>query len=288
MLFTDRKAISQYAVSQGIGFREDRSNNETKYLWNRIRHEIMPHILSANPDFLKSISTTAGQVRKIEGFWNENLCRIRQAIIHESEDVIFIDFRQLTSLESPSLVAWEILSPYGFTASAIRDILASVSRDSGRKFLSKTHRLIKDRDNLIITKIKNGKGTKSEYSIDLNAGPGLERNDLPVPLRIHEENIRNDFSIPVSPTIACLDRNKIGSSLILRKWRSGDTFYPLGMNRKKKLSDFFIDIKLSIPAKENTWLLCTGDKIVWVVGLRVDNRFRITGRSKRILRVEMI
>ena len=166
--------------------------------------------------------------------------------------------------------------------------------ESGKMFFSKTFRLVVNRDEWIISPVgdkaigakrKDQAGKRVESSL---IEEGVRKVSKPLPLRFTVTEIDKNFEIPDSPAMACLNLAKIVFPLTLRKWKQGDAFYPLGMNKKKKLSDFFIDMKFSIPEKENCWLLCSGNQIIWIVGHRIDHRYRITPRTKQILQVEFL
>ncbi|MCK9202990.1 MAG: tRNA lysidine(34) synthetase TilS [Bacteroidales bacterium] len=295
MLFTSRKEIETYAFSHPISWREDRSNSETKYLRNKIRIEILPLMKSINPDFLNGITGAIHQIRNIEAIWKDEVNRTRQKIIHETGHEIRIDIPKLARLKPLQPLAWELLSPYGFNETVIHDLLSSLQKESGKVFFSKTYRLIKNRDELILEPLgisvsdspsghSRYAGPEQQYLIDY----GDFITETPLSLRFSIKTIDQKFEIPLTPSIASLNLSRLSFPLILRRWQTGDTFYPFGMNKKKKLSDFFIDHKFSLPDKENCWLLCSGKQIVWVIGYRIDHRFRITSRTEKILQVELI
>jgi len=160
------------------------------------------------------------------------------------------------------------------------EVFQSLNTESGKLFFSKTHRLIKDRQKLFVTKL-----AENEARIFY-----VESNDLELfePFDIKSEKLTGkDFKIRKEPNIACLDLDKLEFPLLVRKWQEGDYFQPLGMTGFKKLSDFLIDEKIPLHQKENTWLLCSGEKIVWVMGLRIDNRFKVSPQSQYIYKMEI-
>jgi tRNA(Ile)-lysidine synthase len=157
-----------------------------------------------------------------------------------------------------------------------------MGRQSGKVFLSATHRLVKDRENFVITALKKDIG-KQEYFISRN----LKAIEDPLKMQFTVTNLKAGTEIPKAPNIACFDLDKLKFPLKIRRWQKGDHFYPFGMKGKKKLSDFYTDKKFSLVDKENVWLLCNGDHIIWVIGHRNDNRYRITGKTKRMFRVDV-
>jgi tRNA(Ile)-lysidine synthase len=172
-----------------------------------------------------------------------------------------------------------MLSEFGFGGSLLDDILSSIDGPPGKQFFSPTHRLVKDREELILTPL--GDDEKRRYYLELESGQIFDPVDLEW---IIVENTEK-FSIPKDPNIACLDLDLLDFPLILRRWEKGDSFNPFGMKGMKKISDFLIDEKVSLPDKEKTWLLASGQKIVWVVGYRIDDRFRINPSTSQVLMI---
>ena len=152
--------------------------------------------------------------------------------------------------------------------------------------LSSTHRLILDRDKIIVIPNKNPSG-KEETNLEFEIIEATKKITTPVKLTFKKQLKDKDFLIDPSPLFAFFDLKKITFPLLLRKWRRGDRFYPFGKNQEKKLSDFFIDEKFSIPDKEDVWLLCSGNAIIWIVGHRTDNRFRLTAATKEVLKIAL-
>jgi tRNA(Ile)-lysidine synthase len=174
-----------------------------------------------------------------------------------------------------------LLKDYNFTSPVISDLIDGLEGPSGSSYLSKTHRITRDREKLIIQPLKDS-STRKFYIED----PYREINE---PLQIEMDVLpkNKQFRISADPSIAFLDLDRLEFPLIIRKWEKGDYFRPLGMKGLKKLSDFFIDIKLPLPEKENTWLLTSGPEIIWVIGIRIDDRFKISPDTKRILRIRI-
>ena len=174
----------------------------------------------------------------------------------------------------------EILTEYNFNSAVVEEIFLCLEGDSGKQFYSKTHRLVKDREKLFISTVEE-KENKIFY---------IEHDDIELfePFDINiEKRYGKDFKIRKEPNIACLDLEKLEFPLLIRKWQQGDYFQPLGMIGFKKVSDFFIDEKIPVHEKENTWLLCSGEKIVWVMGQRIDNRFKITEKTGKVIKIEI-
>ena len=184
----------------------------------------------------------------------------------------------LNNLSNPETYLYEFLKPFSFGFPATQEILAAIlSKSIGAQFYANEYVLLVDRENLILT-IKQAPAVK-EFFIQAETG------ELTEPLQL-KWDVLNFFELEKNPNIALLDFEKLHFPLEIRKWKMGDVFFPLGMTGKKHLSDFFIDLKLNRFQKENTWLLVSEKEIVWIIGLRIDNRFKVTENTKKILRIE--
>ena len=282
LLFTSRKEIEQYATKYQVPYREDHSNNETKYLRNKIRHELLPIIGAINPEFTRGLSNTIRKIYDFEQIGIRVLEEGRKRLtMNEGGDSVIMIANLL--LESPiESFAWEALSPFGFNESQVQNILACLLKEGKRVFLSPSYRLVKDRGKLVINKIQ----TKSlERAVMINYFTRKKSVTTPFPLVFTREKKVNKYVIPATGTIASLDFDKLQFPLSVRKWQHGDAFFPLGMKKKKKLSDFFTDQKIPIKEKEQTRVLCSGKDIVWIIGHRIDHRYRVTSATREILSI---
>ncbi len=280
LLFATRNEIVQYSDNNDLSYCEDSSNVQIKYKRNKIRHQIIPEFEELNPDFIDSFSQTINQIEEAYEIFENMVKKKKELMVTEIGDKTLIDIHKLRNLSNITTYLYEFLRPYHFPSQIIPDIIESLEGISGKQFLSSTHRLIKDRNHLIITPQK--KDTTKKYYID------KETKELTQPLRLffRKFSMKPNLKIPFSADIAWVDASNLEYPLIIRKWKAGDYFYPLGMEDPKKLSDFFIDEKLSLVEKENLWILTSGDKIVWVLGKRIDNRFRIREKTNEILEIK--
>ena len=299
MLFSFRSDIKSFACQNNIAYRDDSSNESVKYLRNKIRHELIPVLKEINPDLLSGMTETIHRIRDFEMIGEKEIRARRKEVIKTETNRITIDIQKLRTLHPLQSYAWEFLSPFGFNPTQINDIVASLEKESGKKFGSPTHHLIKDRKKLIIVPASGlsnrktsdnaeGKGCSPDKKCVFFIEKKARSIDHPICLKISLKKISSKYQIPSGREYASLDFNKLEFPLILRRWNAGDAFFPYGMNKKKKLSDFFIDQKFSLDDKVHTWLLCSGSKIVWVVGHRIDHRFRITTRTRNILRLSCL
>ncbi|MFC2152824.1 tRNA lysidine(34) synthetase TilS, partial [Bacteroidota bacterium] len=282
LLFASRNEIVEYIDKNDLSFREDSSNSSVKYSRNLIRNEIIPLFEKINPKFRETITENISRLKEVKKIYVDNVEKTRQLIMHEENKRILINLEQLKQLDPLSSFLYEFLKPFGFSNLQVSDIIESLDGIPGKQFFSLTHRLIKDRIDLIIEEISAV--DKKFYYIDTDT----ETIHSPLSLNFSKIEINNDFKIDKNNSLGFFDLDKIQFPLILRKWKKGDYFMPLGMSNLKKLSDFFIDSKLSLSDKENTWILESSNKIIWIVGLRIDERYKINENTRNILRIEII
>ncbi len=280
LLFASRLEIEKYAVDNNLDFRFDSSNDDVIFKRNKVRHQILPLMEELNPSFRTSLKNTIRNLNQTEEVFLTKIEEVREFLISYDEAGISIDIEKLGALSPKSLYLYEILRPFNFNSEIIDDILQA--RISGSQFFSHSHRLVVDRVKYIITPIE--KEIPKFFYIE----EGQERIFDPIELKISVEEYSEGYKIPRSLRTVAFDFMEIEFPIVLRKWKQGDFFRPFGMNGYKKLSDFFIDEKMSIPEKENAWVMLSGTKIMWVVGKRTDDRYRVTEDTKKILKIEVI
>ncbi len=278
LLFANQQDIINYTETQKLQFREDISNQDTKIIRNKLRHEILPLLTEINPAANNNILNTIGNLYASQLLMSQKIEEYRKLLTRVKKRSIIINISNVQQLELGEIVLYELLRDYNFNASQANDIYKAMNGESGRVFLSKTHQLVKDRNNLIINKIRNNEFTAliDENQMELKLP---NSNFLTIESRLVDKN----YNIPKQNHHIALDYNKLKFPLKIRTWRNGDFFYPLGMRQKKKLSDFFINEKYSIIDKQNALLLLSGDDIVWIIGKRIDNRYKITNKTRKVL-----
>ena len=180
-----------------------------------------------------------------------------------------------------STYLFEILKPYHFNGEVVSEILKSLDAQSGKQFLSPTHRAVLDRGCIVVK--KRSAISQERYYLEGDCS----HIEKPICLSLKSADRTESFSISASPKTAMIDRDKLQFPLILRKWQKGDYFQPLGMKGMKKLSDFFVDEKFSLDDKENAWLIANGEEVVWIVGTRLDDRYKITATTTKLLILEL-
>lgn len=280
LLFATREEILRYCTAEGLTYREDSSNKTTKYSRNRIRHEIIPEFQKINPQFLETMAKNIDRFCSAYTLFESMISEIRKRLLIKHGEDWFIPLPLLNEYPESYTILYELLKPFRFSADVVSDIFSSIGTESGKVFYSDRYKAVKDRHKLIITKLETSE--LKRYYID-------RENisiDAPVNLFFYVQDIDPSFRIPADPNVACIDYDLVEFPLILRKWQSGDFFKPLGFGHYKKLSDFFIDRKYSLVDKEQTWLLTSAEQIVWVVGARLDDRFKVTDQTKKMLMIE--
>ena len=272
-----RAAIEDYAKANNLQWREDSSNASDKYLRNQIRHHLVPMLKELNPDFLKVFGMTQEYLQQAQELVSDAASMVYQQVAREEEDTIYFDLKQLLRLPNYASYLYQWLKEYGF--SAWDDIYNLVDSQSGKQVFSSEYRLLKDRDFFILSPIQEPE--KEIYFIEKN------QDKVKIPLKLQFCKVA-DINKADSSAIF-VDESKLSYPLVLRKWQEGDFFYPLGMKGKsKKVSKFFKDEKMALLDKENTWLLCSNEAIVWVIGMRADERFKVENITNTILKIELI
>jgi len=281
LLFASREQIRFYAGERQLRYREDSSNSSRKYTRNKVRLDIIPAMEEINPGFIQVMSENIERIRESAQILHTAVEEKRRELFREHGELIRITISELKGLEPRNTWLYELFSVYGFTQLQCQHISDMFYSGSGKQSVSPTHRLYKDREELIITP------TREEHFERYYIDSPMHLASLPFPMDLEELSASELDAFPTSPEIACLDLDRLVFPLTIRRWLHGDYFVPLGMTQMKKVSDFFIDEKLSVPEKARSWILVSGNKIAWIMGQRIDNRFRITPESKRILRLTM-
>jgi len=279
MMFTSREMIMAFALERNIVWRDDRSNKSRKYVRNKLRHDVLAELYKINPQFSFKLNESISHLRDVEMIYNYHMAGVTADLVQHTPEGILISIDWIYEYEPHETYLFELLKPYGFTFSVVKEIVHSLDTFSGKVFYSSTHRLLRDRENFIIQPLTELRAEPSDSEVVL-LQRDLAQLDLPITLFANETDQINDLPMGKA-SIACLDIDKLVFPLKLRKWKRGDWFMPLGLKGKKKLSDFFVDQKFSLAEKEKSWLLVSGEDIVWVVGKRIDNRFRITSKTKK-------
>jgi tRNA(Ile)-lysidine synthase len=276
LLFAKRNELETYANQHGIDFVTDYTNLENDYTRNYFRNTILPLVSESYPEAAKNVLKNIQRFRETEILFGQAVEKHKKNLLEYRNNEVHIPALKLLKTIPLVTVFYEIIKEYGFTAHQTEEAITLIKSETGKYIQSATHRIIKNRSWIIISPIQSIEAQHiliEENDHQINFSNGL--------LSIEKRDIVT-FKISIDPLVAQIDFSKINFPLLLRKWKTGDYFYPLGMQKKKKLGRFLSDQKLSITEKENVWVMAMDQKIVWVVGLRIDDRFKVSDTTKKI------
>lgn len=277
LLQVRRNEITMFAEQQGLQWVEDSSNSSTKYTRNFFRMELIPAIRKAYPQVEENLLATIDRFKKINTLYQASVQHLKQELCEQQLAEVRIPVRKLKNYLNTSLI-YEIIRDFGFGEKQVDEVVKLMEASSGKYIENETWQIIRHRNWLLVTpKVEKADTIAIEKEIrEVRYGGGLlQLNWTPI----------EKFSMNPSPSVAQLDARHIEFPLLLRKWKPGDYFYPLGMRKKKKLARFFIDQKLSKNQKESIWVIESNKKIIWVTGMRIDDRFKITASTREVLQI---
>ena len=279
MLVFSRKEIEAYAKEHKIKWREDRSNSSDDYERNNIRHHLIPALDKVKPGARNAILNTMEMLRSTEEIFNEHVKSETSKYLKKDKKKIEIELSLFKESSYPATYLFETIKEFGFNYEQCKMIAQVVKKKehSGKSFFSKTHRLVIDRNSITVNHYK------AENEIFYQISSNIIGIDNPLFMCWFDTIKRTkNYKPDTSKNIACIDFDKLSFPLEVRKWRKGDRFYPLGMKQFQKISDFLINNKVSVPDKEDVYVLTSNGEVVWLMGYRIDERFKITGATKKI------
>ncbi len=280
LLFAGKEDILLFAKENGLAYREDSSNSSDKYTRNYFRNQLIPGLQKVFPHVKENLLDNAERFREINKLYNLSIENTKKKLIIFEGKEMHLPVLKLLKTAALHSVLFEIIKEVGFTAAQTNEVLKLLNSESGKFIQSPTHRILRNRKWLIISPLN-----------DLEANHFLIKEKDTVIIfsggKLSIEKEVNPGKIQADKNAAQLDALQIQFPLILRKWKPGDYFYPLGMQKKKKLSRFFIDQKLSLNEKQQAWVIESDKKIIWVVGHRIDDRFKIKDGSANILKFSL-
>lgn len=274
-----KKELQEYVKENSIGFVEDSSNAGNDYTRNFFRNTLLPQIKEVYPMVEQNLLYNIERFRDVAWVYKTTMeQQLKKLVVHKNGEwhIPVLKWKQCPYLAA---VTWEIIRPYGFTSAQTAEVIRLLDAANGAYMTSASFRIIRNRNWMIMAPLATG-----EASHIL-----IEENDNRI---AYEQGIleitrsKASSHIPNNTQEALLDAGSITYPLLLRRWKQGDYFYPLGMQKKKKLSRFLIDLKLSKTEKENVWVIESDRRILWVVGYRIDHRFRITDSTSGVLHIK--
>lgn len=282
LLFATKKEILAYAAENGVDFRKDASNDSSDYARNALRHEVIPAIEAQYPQALKAIAETATRLAGAEILYEKSAAKLRKKLLEPRGADYYLPLRLWQKTEAADALLYELLHPFGFSGGIIPEIKRLFAAQAGHYLDSATHRLLRHRDFLVLTARNEAAPSADLYLIEKGAETVLFPDGT-----LHPAAIEAPENLIALPEVALLNAVALEWPLVLRRWKAGDYFYPLGMGgKKKKVARFLIDQKLSIAQKEKVWVLESNKRIAWVVGLRIDERFKVKAGGE-VLRVRL-
>ena len=280
LLFASKEGIMEYAAYKKHDHREDKSNADSKYQRNLVRNKIIPLLKQINPELPETMYHAAERRHQLEqwaGIYSE---KIKNEIVKPSETGLKVFIKDLNEYGIYPQIFFEWVEIYGFNYVQVEEMFAAMNETESKVFLASGYRMIKDREFVSIESVHDKetdnvlieKGQSSaicgQYSFTINP--------------MHKSSII-DFS---NPSVAYLDEEKLQFPLYVRKWEHGDAFKPFGLRGRKKISDYLTELKLPFQEKENQLVICSGNDICWVVGCRIDDRFKVSERTRKVLKIE--
>jgi tRNA(Ile)-lysidine synthase len=279
LLFARKQELKQFGEENKLSWVEDSSNALNKYSRNYFRNQLIPLVQHIYPEAENNLAGNLRRFADMEALYEQAIERHRKKLLEYKGQEVHIPVLKLQKSTPLSAIVYEIIKEFGFSAAQVDEVIRLLQSESGRYVQSATHRIIKNRRWLIIAPAQSQQ--VQTLVIDEDESRIVFENGALVFDGLPNKSVQlaNDAAI------AFIDRVSLQFPLLLRKWKKGDYFYPLGLKKKKKLARFFIDQKLSLTDKEKVWVLESNKKIVWVVGLRIDDRFKITDATNKVLRI---
>lgn len=280
LLFLSRGQIDKIVTANNIDFVEDSSNASTNYTRNKIRLQVVPHLQEINPNLEKTFAENIARFAALETFLNVQVQKLEAKILNKRADGIYIPLDEIVRLNPQKLLLYELLKPFGFGENVVHEILDSLKALSGTHFFSATHQAIINRKDLVIVE-KNASVTTNQFIHPHTSNIDFANDTISV-------RFADDLKFDINVNKAFVNADKLIFPLVLRNWQNGDKFVPLGMRNPKKVSDYFIDEKVPLHLKATTPILINGNgEIIWIAGMRQDNRYKLTTATKKVAIFEL-
>ncbi len=280
LLFAKKEEIISFANENHLSFVEDSSNISDKYTRNFFRNQLIPSVQKIFPTVEDNLVDNIARFKDIQVLYNESIDLNKKKLMEYKGEEVHIPILKLLKTKAVHTVIYEILKDYNFTSHQVADVLHLLKSDSGKYISSPTHKIIRNRKWLILAAHNNPESSVIIIN-ETDKAISFAKGNL-----IFEKTETANHKINGDDCTALLDADAITFPLILRKWKQGDYFYPLGMMKKKKLSKFFIDQKMSLTDKENVWILESNKKIIWIIKKRIDERFKIQASTKNAIKIQ--
>ena len=280
LLFASRADLQAYATAKDLQWVEDSSNASDKYARNYLRHQLIPVLQEIYPQVSDNLADNIQRFRDIESLYHQAVNMQTKKLLEIKGNEVHIPVLKLAKAEPLNTIVYELIKDYHFSPAQVSEVIALLTSETGKYVQSSSHRIIRNRKWLIIAPLvaQDAQHILIESTGTVNFREGV----------LHlKESDAVDLRLSSDQRIAVLDVKHIRFPFMLRPWKKGDYFYPLGMQKKKKVARFLIDQKLSATAKEKIWVLEMNKKIIWVLGMRIDDRFKVSTSTKNILKITL-
>ncbi|KAB1063768.1 tRNA lysidine(34) synthetase TilS [Salibacter halophilus] len=281
LLFASRDQIETFARQEEVNWREDSSNQSTKYLRNDIRHNVVPVLKRANPSLENTFRENVIHFKQAEEFIQNRMADIYEQIIEQQKDGVALDKEFIVNDPDGRFILFRILHRYAFHRDQTNQIFELLNQQPGKQFFSSAYVLTIDRGKIFI------QPREKEGHVQNHLEPTDMEISRPVPLRTKVLTM-DEFTMDKSLDVACLDFDKLNFPLTVRTWQEGDSFVPLGMKGNKKVSDLLVDEKVPLNQKQHVSVVVSGDEIVWVVGIRISDKVKVNEETQKVFLMELI
>lgn len=281
LLFATKNEIYEYAKANELTWREDSSNAKNNYKRNLIRNTVVPVLKTLNPNLERTMASSLERIEQVDALWLEYLENLREEIVTEKGDLIYLNLDKILKKSWAKLTLFELVKKFGFSYQQIQDFMR-VAHNSGSRIMSRTHTLHADRKVWIITST-NTAINSNDFQLIYSTTDSIDIEMMHLQMQTVDASL---YTLDRVNNLAALDKDVLKFPLIIRKWQIGDSFYPLGMKNRKKVSDFLIDAKVSIPEKQNVYVLVSEGHIIWLVGYRIDERYKVNEKTKTIYEIK--
>jgi len=272
LLCVSKKEILQYIQTKNLPFVNDSSNNQEDIIRNKLRLQLIPLLKTINPSVRDSILQTIDNLNETAKVYDSEIEKAIQIVFNKEKGSISIPL--LKTFPSPESILFELLKNYGFGKEVIREIYNAIDSQAGKLFYAPEYYIVKDRNEFLLS------ATKSDNGEDFYIPEDKTYLEFPLKMEIKLQTNDSDTDIERSKNLACLDYDKLQFPLRLKRWETGEKFMPSGMKNFQKISDYFSNNKFSKIQKAETWILTSGNDVVWVVNHRIDERYKANFYTK--------
>lgn len=284
LLDFSKEQLMQYCTENNINWREDSSNKKDTYTRNNIRHNLIPLLNDIVPNAVDNLFQNTKRFSEVEMIYNQRINQLKKKLIEKRNDDYYIAIRKIKNYQPLYTILFELLKPFSFTSSSITDVVKLLDAESGKQVISATHKIIKDRNFLIVTHIVTEKSTHISIAIPETGKTEIKFGNCVLTTR----KVTGVKNLACNNNEAYIDVTQLVQPIILRPQKTGDYFYPFGMGmKKKKVSRYLIDQKVPVHEKENVWVLESNKRIVWVIGFRTDERFKVKNPDGKLLHLQV-